>query len=241
MLSRFGTKYGIGYPLLSDEGSQVIRRLGILNEDAPEQIAGIPHPGAFVLNADGTIRSKHFYPSYRERDTGEGVLEHLLGLTPETRGVVHEEAVEAVRASAWLSSEAYAFGQRIWLTVDLDITPGFHVYGRPIPDGYQTLEVMVAPIERVVVGEAEFPAATPFRVTGLDEQFYVYDGHMRVALPISFMGVDAGELAMRVTVSFQACSAMECLAPRSLEFLLPIAEKPLIERPQAAPPAAPPQ
>ena len=77
VLAGFAERHGITYPLLSDAGSGLIRELGLLNEEAGERVEGIPHPGVVVLDADGTVAEKHFYESYRERDTGRG--------TPATR------------------------------------------------------------------------------------------------------------------------------------------------------------
>lgn len=232
VLGGFAGKYGITYPLLSDEGSSFIRELGILNEQAAENVFGIPHPGVYVLDAKGRVVRKTFYESYRERDTGAGLLAHLLGLHVTPKGAADEMVGDGVRVSAWLDMPDYAWGQRVWLTVDVEIDEGLHVYGRPIPDGYYPLEVEVEPIERVVVGEPEWPATKPFRIQGLDEQFHVYEGTVRVNVPISFMVVDAGDMTVKVRVSYQACSAVDCLPPAEAKFELPIAERPLIERPK---------
>lgn len=232
VLNSFATKHGIDYPLLSDEGSQVIRSLGILNEAAAEAVFGIPHPGTFVLNEDGTVRSKHFYASYRERDSGVGVLEHLLGLETGTHGAMGEAKTAGVTVHAWFDKDTYAWGQRIWLTVELQIADGLHVYGRPIAEGYYPLMVEIEPFERLIIGEAEVPAGIPFLVEGLDEQFHVYEGCVRVRLPITFMMVDGGTLEVSFKVSFQACSAIECFEPQSVRLVLPIGELPLVERPQ---------
>lgn len=178
------------------------------------------------------MRSKHFYASYRERDTGVGVLDHLLGVTSPLHGPVHEAATGGVTVRAWWDKDSYAWGQRVWLTVELDIPPGLHVYGRPVPDGYYALDVELEPIERVVAGSATSPEVRPFRVEGLDEAFHVYDGRVRVELPVTFMLVDGGILDVAARVSFQACSSSECLLPQSVRLVLPISERPLVERPQ---------
>lgn len=232
VLSGFAAKYGITYPLLSDEGSEVIRELGILNEQAPAPVFGIPHPGTFILNADGTVRSKHFYPSYRERDTGAGVLEHLIGISGAGHGAERATDSEGVTVKAFFDKDTYAWGQRVWLSVQLDIAPGLHVYGRPIPDGYYPLDVAVAPIDRVIVGAPEFPPPAPFRFANLDEEFAVYEGSVHIESPITFMLVDGGPLEVPVTVAFQVCSLTECFPPASVQLVLPIAELPLVERPQ---------
>ena len=48
---------GITFPLLSDEGSKVIRSFGILNEEVPAgtQFAGIPYPGTFMVDPSGHV------------------------------------------------------------------------------------------------------------------------------------------------------------------------------------------
>ena len=232
VLNGFAVKHGVDYPLLSDERSQVIRSLGILNEAAAEPVFGIPHPGTFVLNEDGTVRSKHFYASYRERDSGVGVLEHLLGLEAGTHGAMDEAETAGVTVRGWFDKDTYAWGQRIWLTVELQIADGLHVYGRPISEGYYPLVVEIEPLERLTIGEAEFPAAVPFRVEGLDERFHVYDGSVRARVPVTFMLVDGGTLDVAFKVSFQACSASECFVPQTVRMVLPIGELPLVERPQ---------
>ena len=233
-LGGFAAKYGITYPLLADEGSPAIRALGILNEEAPEAIAGIPHPGTFVLNADGSIRGKHFYASYRERDTGSGVLHHLLGGDASPPAAVAAQAeVDGVTIQASFDHDSFSWGQRLWLTVELTIAEGLHVYGRPIPEGYFPLDVAIEPIERVIAGAADYPATKPFRVDGLDEAFEVYEGQARVSLPVTFMLVDGGPLDVAVAVSFQACASSECLMPQSVRLVLPVSERPLVERPSA--------
>lgn len=233
VLAGFAARYGIEYPLLSDDGSKVIRSLGLLNEEANENVFGIPHPGVFVLDGEGRVTQKAFYRSYRERDTGTGLLEHVLGIASEAQGVPKERATSHVEARAWLDRPTYAWGQRVWLNVELTMAPGIHIYSRPIPDGYCAVEVRVEPIERVSVGEPRWPATTPFAIEGLDESFAVYSGTVRVSVPITFMVVDAGRLTVNVEIAFQACSERECFPPESVHFALAIDERPLIERPQA--------
>lgn len=231
-LAAFATKYGITYPLLSDPSSEAITALGLLNAEAPPAIAGIPHPGVFVLDADGSIAAKRFYPSYRERDTGPGVLAHLLGIETPPAGPAQAASAGGVEVRVGLDAPAYAWGQRIWLTVEFAIAQGQHVYVDPTPDGYVPLSVEIDPIERVVVGAPDYPSGRSLTLPGLDERFSVAEGTARVSVPVTFMVVDAGELTVRGRVRFQACSDSECFPPQTVEFALPIAERPLIERPQ---------
>lgn len=85
VLRDFTREHGITFHMLSDEGSEVIRRLGMLNTQIAEQQAyygfavterhrGLPHPGTFVLDEHGVVTDKHFDQSYRDRPSGDFLL-----------------------------------------------------------------------------------------------------------------------------------------------------------------------
>jgi DsbC/DsbD-like thiol-disulfide interchange protein len=100
------------------------------------------------------------------------------------------------------------------LHVELDIDSGWHIYGRPIPKGYTPLTVEIDAEEGLVVGESEYPPFEPFRVEGLDEEFYVSAGRLRVMAPFAFnVAAETGERTLTVRISWQACSQSECLLP----------------------------
>jgi peroxiredoxin len=69
VLASFSRKFHIKNALLSDEGSKVIRALGILNEEhGPGSFAhGIPHPMVLVLDANGILRHRFSQEHYSER------------------------------------------------------------------------------------------------------------------------------------------------------------------------------
>lgn len=76
MLARFASAYQITFPLLSDKGSLVIRRYGILNTNIPpaHTFYGIPFPGEYLVAPDGRVADKVFRPSYEDRGTASEVL-----------------------------------------------------------------------------------------------------------------------------------------------------------------------
>ena len=76
VLKAFGKKQKIGYPLLSDEGSKTIDAYGIRNKDMDGRgkVAGIPHPGTYILDKTGTVRAKLFLERYQVRHTTEELL-----------------------------------------------------------------------------------------------------------------------------------------------------------------------
>jgi peroxiredoxin len=241
VLGAFGEKYGISYPLLSDDGSVVIRRLGLLNERVAEHHAfygvpmrddvfGVPYPGAFILDQHGVVVERRFEDSYRVRETAVGVLEAAFGSTSSHHGAEARAAGTNLAARVYLDSPTYRMMQRLRLTVELQLEPGLHVYGDPIPDGYVPLSVEVGPIEGLDVGQLEAPRPKPFRVAGLDEQFYVYDGSVTVTVPLTF-GQAVGDQVVEVLVRCQACSETECSPPEALHFRLPVTVLNHVQRP----------
>ena len=74
ILKRFSDRSSISYPLLSDPGSKTIDAYGIRNKEAPARVAGIPHPGTFIVDQEGVIRAKLFLDGYRDRHTIDALV-----------------------------------------------------------------------------------------------------------------------------------------------------------------------
>jgi hypothetical protein len=251
VLRAFAEHHGLTYTLLSDVGSHTIKRLGLLNQYVVEQHTyygvelkphhqNVPYPGYFVLDEAGTVVRKRFEQSYRVRVSAEALLRDVLPLPlGEGRG---EGAVatmtppspaatrrllpqgEVLEARAWFAPPAYRPYQEILLNVELSIPPGLHVYGSPVPEGYTLLAIDVDPVPGLVVGAAELPNPRPFRIEGLEEQFFIYEGHLVAVVPLRIEQAPApGPLDLTVRVHYAACSDTACLPPSSLELsiLLP--------------------
>ena len=81
-LAEFARHHGITYPLLSDEGSKVIRRYGIQNHFVTrEQVPyhGIPFPGTYLVDEEGVVTAKFFRRSLAQRESAEAVIDSALG------------------------------------------------------------------------------------------------------------------------------------------------------------------
>src|SRR5882762_5768840 len=79
VLADFSARRGITFPLLSDPGSETIKRYGILNTtvDAKSQLYGYPFPGTFIVDRQGVVTSRYFEEAYQERDTVSSILVRL--------------------------------------------------------------------------------------------------------------------------------------------------------------------
>jgi DsbC/DsbD-like thiol-disulfide interchange protein len=228
--------------LLSDEGSHVIRRLGLINEGvlADHAFYGIkpnprhvdlPYPGVFVLDRAGRVAHKRFHESYRVRDTGAGLLDRVLGIAAPGRGAQARTEGDAVRVRAWLDSPTYAWFQRLNLFVEIEIAEGYHVYGDPAPAGSVPLSVRVDPIEGLEVEAMTWPAPHRCVPDGLTEEALLHEGTIRGVSALTFAGAPgAGDHVIRVTVELQACSDALCFPPARMTLALPIGEVALVDR-----------
>lgn len=123
-LAEFAGEHGITYPLLSDEGSHLIRRLGILNDlvRPDEDVYGIPYPGAYALSASGHVLRKYFYRHYRDRPSPLGVLREAFGAEVDLSACAGAEVVQGgLRVSARLADSVLVPHQHTPLYVQ--VTP----------------------------------------------------------------------------------------------------------------------
>ena len=232
VLAAFAEKRGITFPLLSDEGSHTIRALGLLNQHVAEQHAfygiqmrdehqGIPYPGTFVLDEDGVITEKRFEQSYRVRPTASLFAEYAFGPPAGVPEGAARTSSSGVVVEAWADAAAYRPYQQVRLHVQLTLPPGHHVYVPPVPEGFVPLGVDVDPLEGLTVGTPEWPSGRPFRVEGLDEEFFVAEGTVRLVVPLLFTQ-NLGSTLVRAAVRYQTCTEAECFAPASASFEVPL-------------------
>ena len=78
-LARFAKRRRIGFSLLSDRKSDVIRAFGLLNRQYPtgSLMHGVAHPMVFVIRADGVISHRFSEGDYRSRPDIDTILEAI--------------------------------------------------------------------------------------------------------------------------------------------------------------------
>ena len=223
ILREFGDKHGIGFPLLSDHDSAVIRKFGIFNTNmAPDLRAyGVPHPVEYLVAPDGVVIRKYFVPNYQHRVSGSSVVLREFG------GVSEDAAVTILRSGALKVelglSGAQAFaGQEIGFIAKFTLEPGWHVYGTPLPDAYTATSITFDD-PKVIRQSFLLPEAEPIEDATLGETVPAYSGAFQGlgSLLLKFP-IDAGKTSLSGRLRFQQCSDTVCEPPQTIPFELPL-------------------
>lgn len=216
----------------------MITKLGLLDRDlaAHHAVFGVPtqdhqlgvaYPAVFVLDEAGRVVDKRIGENYRAREGALKVIEEALGVTLPPAGESRIAEGMHVTISAVTDSEQYVRWQQTRLHVVFEAGAGWHIYGRPIPDGYIPLTVDIEASPEVELHPAQYPPTRPFRVEGLDDEFHVHDVRFEVVVPFA-VNVPAGHgsVELKVDVGYQVCSETVCLPPARLRLELSMTEAP---------------
>ncbi len=201
----------------------MIRELGILNETLPKDspFFGVPYPGSFVLDAQGVITAKYFEDDYRERYTAADILARRFGLRLQAaRSEVEGKQLKLVASASNLVVGA---GQRVSLTLDIEMKPNMHVYA-PGVEGYIPIDWKMKESDVVAAHEVDYPVSEKLHLAAIDETVPVYRDHFRLTRDIT-IGQDAkvrpvldssGKFTVEGTLRYQACDDRVCYIPQEL-------------------------
>jgi hypothetical protein len=223
ILKDFATRRGITFPLLSDQGSNTIRAFGILNEAVPAgtPFAGIPHPGTYIVDPSGRVTAKYFEEDYTQRFTASDILVRQFG---SAAGSAHATVdTQHLRLSSSASAGRVRSGQRIALTLDIELKPEMHVYA-PGVAGYIPIEWSMTPSDAIVAHPMVTPPSKRLHLPAIDETVSVYGGSFRLVRDITIAKdatlkplLDAnGSLTIQGTFRYQACDNRMCYIPKSV-------------------------
>src|SRR5688500_17551581 len=143
VLADFAARRGITFPLLSDAGSETIKRYGILNTTVPESnpAFGYPFPGTFIVRPTGIVTARFSEQGYEERNTSSSVIVRLGGRVdaPATKIAAPQMAI-----TSYASDAVAAAGTRFSLVLDITPGPKIHVYA-PGVQGYKPIGLSIQP------------------------------------------------------------------------------------------------
>lgn len=234
-LRDFRDAHGITYTLLSDPDSVVIRSFGILNtliDPTDHPWHGIPYPGTYVVNPEGTITHKFFDNNLAVRAGPEQLLRAAQG-QPMLESMAGETAPDAVQVSVALDGNTLAPMVQKDLVVSFSVPAGRHVYAEPAPRGSVAVDVVLDENKRLVQRPLVRPTSAPHTLSGTGESFQVYHGVFELRLPLTVNGAVGGgaaEINVSGEVRWQSCDNEVCDIPTNqrFEFELPVAESPAV-------------
>ncbi len=220
ILAAFTRQRGITFPLLSDAGSETIKRYGILNTVADEalgpnakdpavaadvktfvstvgasqRMVGIAFPGTFILDRDGRVTSRFFEDFYIERNTASSIMTRVAARREAIAGT--QVATEHLEIKTYPSDAAVAPGNRFSIAFNVTPKPRIHVYA-PGASGYRVVGVTIAPQPFVRVRPLRYPSSQIYFFRPLNERVPVYEKPFTLVQEVILEGQPEAQAALR--------------------------------------------
>ncbi len=223
VLKAFGDKHAISYPLLSDIDSQAISETGIFNRHIPKghKWYGTPYPGWYMVDKDGRVVEKHFYPQHVKRESVNDVLQEVFHVHDVHLGDIAVATTPDLAAKAYFASPTLRNNQVTTLTVEVSPVERLHVNGPDLPEAYTNLELTVDGGDSLTVDSLAFPQTEDLHLEVLNETLPVYTKPFEIKARC--VGIKRGEgesITVNVTLRYQACDELECYLPQTVSFPL---------------------
>ena len=220
ILEAFTRDHGITFPLLSDKGSETIKRYGILNTVVDEALGpngdnpavkadvqkyisvnnpqpmmrGMAFPGTFILDRQGRVTARFFEDFYIERSTASGILKRIGGRDEQVVGM--KVSTAHLEVTTYPSDPAVAPGNRFAVVVDIAPRRGIHLYA-PGASGYKVMALTIAPQPFVRALPFKYPASEIYTFKPLNERVPVYQKPLRLVQELVLEGQPQAQQALQ--------------------------------------------
>ena len=237
-LTAFADARGIEYPLLSDPGSETIRRYDLLNRETEpgSRTYGIPYPGTFILDTSGRVLERFFEQRYQERFTVSSIAVALGDSLDGTNRAAMRIDTDHLEALAYATDVVVAPGNRFSLVVAVTPKPDMHVYA-PGDHAYQVIGLRLDAPEFLRAHDVSYPESEVYHFEPLDERVPVYQAPFTlvqdVTIPMSReIGAMAAEPGATLTIEgvleYQACDHEICYLPAEVPLTWSFTWRPLL-------------
>jgi len=201
-LKEFASRSSIHVPLLSDSVAK--------------------NSGWFVLDAKGVLVAKYSEEDSSQYYTSAAVLLHQFGWTPPE--APREIKGKLLTATIGASNATVEPGQRVALTLDIDLQPNMHVYAPGVEDTYIPIEWKMEDSNTAQAHAPELPHAEKLFLKAINETVPAYTSHFRLTRDITIPPADklksaldrSGHLVVASSLHYQACDDRMCYFPQTL-------------------------
>jgi peroxiredoxin len=246
IVAAFASEHSITYPMLSDAGSAVIRKFGILNPVAewalgPEKddpavqaevqkyvsvvrpnagMVGMAFPGTFILDTQGRVKQRFFEDLYFERNT---VSNLLIKLGNKSDAVVTGTKISTahLEIATYPSIAQIAPGDRFSVALEIEPHSKIHVYA-PGAKRYRVISLSVEPNPQVRVLPAQYPASEIYFFKPLNERVPVFQKPFRLVQELVLEGTRPAQEALRGKESVTVNGTLEYQACNDKECFNPV-------------------
>jgi peroxiredoxin len=226
VLKDFAGRVGIGYPMLSDPESKIIKTFGIFNDNVDPKSAqyGIPFPGIYRVDAKGVVIAKYFEEDYRERYSAATILSHEFGADGVEKTVIDSSQVTLTTS---VSDAKAAPGHRITLILDIEPKAAshgkMHLYA-PGVKNYIPIDWQMGESKAISAEAVKYPASRMLNLPPIHETVPIYDKRIRLTRDIvvgqeNEVAPVIGEarlLTVEGAFKYQACDDRECFLPKTV-------------------------
>ena len=221
ILENFAKRRSITYPLLSDSGSKLIDKFGIRNPEGSGIESGIPYPGYYLIDRQGTIQKRFFETAYVNRLTASNLYAYLFNDFALPVAAKQVNGTPHVTITTNQSDTDVTPGQVIRLVANLTPGPDTHIYGPGAEKEYRVTTLTIAPSDLYSTSAVSYPDPKPLEFPALHETIPVYSG------PTVFIASAAAvvngntiqafarnpHLVIKGEIEYQACTSSVCFPP----------------------------
>jgi peroxiredoxin len=216
-------KLGLGLAAVTSDSVATLKDFAARNSLHIPLLSGADSKtaGWVVLDARGMVVAKYADEDPSQYYTSAALLMHQFGWSPaDPPKEVKGKQLTAMIAS---SNVKVAPGQRIALTLDVDLQPNLHVYA-PGVDDYIPIEWKMEDADLVVAHAPEFPQAEKLFLKAINETVPTYQNRFRLTRDITIPSDDklkpaldgSGHFAIASSLRYQACDDRMCYFPQTV-------------------------
>jgi len=193
-----------------DRHRQAFEKLGLRVAQLRELTGQPPGCGWFILGPKRSIAAKYFESG--QCYTSAAILVHRFGWTPPDTAQVQGKQLTA---SVGASNSTAAPGERVTLTIDIELEPDMHVYA-PGVDGYIPIDWKMESSGAADVHAPEFPQPEKLYLKAIDETVPAYRDHFRLIRDVTISAGASGTVTLDGALRYQACDDRVCYIPQTL-------------------------